>query len=125
MNNKIIRRAAIGFLIYLIFAALVLFFYPDDPDAMDWRDREQYNKVQVAKLDLGTSREEIIALMGAPDISEAKQVKDQRIQIMFYRTQHMESDGITTMNECTPLLFENDILIAWGDGTYQQYTDWQ
>lgn len=125
MNNKIIRRAAIGFVIYLVFAALVLFFYPDDPDAMDWRDREQYNKVQVAKLDLGASRKDIIELMGAPDISEAKQVGDKRIQIMFYRTQHMESDGITTMNECTPLLFENDVLIAWGDGTYQQYTDWQ
>lgn len=125
MNKKIIQRATIGFLIYLVFAALVLFFYPDDPDAMDWRDREQYNKVQIGKLELGTTRTQIIERMGAPDISEAKQLDDTRVQIMFYRTQHMESDGITTMNECTPLLFENDKLIAWGDGTYQQYTDWQ
>ncbi|GGD66995.1 DUF3192 domain-containing protein [Lacimicrobium alkaliphilum] len=125
MNNKFIKRAAIGFGIYLIFAALVLVFYPDDPDSMDWRDREQYNKVQMGKLELGTSRQQIIELMGAPDISEAKQIQDQQIQIMFYRTQHMESDGITTMNECTPLLFENDVLIAWGDGTYQQYTERQ
>lgn len=79
----------------------------------------------MGKLELGTSRQQIIDLMGSPDISEAKRVGDKNVQIMFYRTQHMESDGLTTMNECTPLLFEDDTLIAWGDGTYQQYTDWQ
>ncbi|MBT1065730.1 DUF3192 domain-containing protein [Bowmanella sp. Y26] len=125
MNKTIAKRIGLGLVIYLLFAALVLLFYPDDPNSMDWKDREQYNKVQVGKLELGTGRQAIIELMGSPDISEAKRSNDDKLQVMFYRTQHMESDGITTMNECTPLLFKNDQLVAWGEGAYQQYLDWQ
>ncbi|GAA0365607.1 DUF3192 domain-containing protein [Bowmanella denitrificans] len=125
MNKTIAKRIGLGLIIYLLFAVLVLLFYPDDPDSMDWQDREQYNKVQVGKLELGTARQAIIELLGSPDISEAKHSQDDKLQVMFYRTQHMESDGITTMNECTPLLFKNDQLIAWGEGAYQQYLDWQ
>ena len=43
------------------------------------------------------------------------------IQVMFYRTQHVRADGLTTQDECTPLLFENEKLIAWGDGAYSSY----
>jgi hypothetical protein len=42
---------------------------------------------------------------------------------MFYRTQHRQADGITTEDECTALLFENNELIAWGDSAYQSYVD--
>jgi hypothetical protein len=123
MNNKIIKRIALGVCLYAAFVAAVIHYYPDKPQQMDWQDREEFNKVQIAKLDLGISRQEIIALLGSPDISEAKKSGDNKIQVMFYRTQHMESDGITTMNECTPLLFEDDILIAWGEGVYQSFQD--
>ncbi|MDF2179643.1 DUF3192 domain-containing protein [Aliiglaciecola sp. CAU 1673] len=121
MDKKVIKRVGLGLVVYLVFAGLVLVFYPDDPDSMDWKDREQFNKVQIAKLQLGTGRQAVITQLGSPDISEAKQVEQSKYQVMFYRTQHMESDGITTMNECTPLLFENDSLVAWGEGAYQQY----
>ncbi|GAB3022004.1 DUF3192 domain-containing protein [Bowmanella dokdonensis] len=124
MDKKIVRRVGLGLAIYLLFAALVLLFYPDDPASMDWKDREQYNKVQVGKLELGTSKQQVMELLGSPDISEAKRVEQDSLQVMFYRTQHMESDGITTMNECTPLLFRNDQLISWGEGAYQKYLDW-
>ena len=40
---------------------------------------------------------------------------------MFFRTQHVRADGLTTQDECTPLLFENDKLIAWGEGAYLSY----
>lgn len=122
MNNKIVRRIAIALGLYLVFGIAVLMFYPDPPDKMHWEDREQFNRVQIGKLELGTSRQDIITLMGSPDISEAKKVGEESLQVMFYRTQHKQSDGITTQDECTPLLFENDRLIAWGDGTYKKYT---
>ena len=121
MNTKVIRRIGIGVALYAVFVAAVISFYPDKPEDMDWQDREEYNKVQIAKLELGVSRQEIIALLGSPDISEAKKVGVNRVQVMFYRTQHKKSDGITTMNECTPLLFENDMLVAWGNGAYEAY----
>ncbi|SQH75815.1 conserved protein of unknown function [Shewanella benthica] len=34
---------------------------------------------------------------------------------------HAQSDGITTRDECTPLLFRDQKLIAWGSDTYDQY----
>ena len=112
-----------GFALYAIFVYSVVSFFPDRPEDMDWQDREQYNKVQIANLSLGTSKEEILALLGSPDITEAKQTREGMMQVMFYRTQHMKSDGITTQNECTPLLFEDDILVAWGDGVYLNFLE--
>lgn len=123
MNNKIIKRITLGVILYGAFVAAVISFYPDSPQKMDWQDREEFNKVQIGKLELGNSRQQIITLMGSPDISEAKKQGEKSIQVMFYRTQHMESDGITTADECTPLLFEDDILVAWGEGVYQSFID--
>ncbi|WP_100655904.1 DUF3192 domain-containing protein [Alteromonas flava] len=123
MNSKVIKMVITGFALYAVFVYSVVSFFPDSPDDMDWEDREQYNKVQIAKLNLGTSKQEILALLGSPDITEAKKTREGMMQVMFYRTQHMKSDGITTQNECTPLLFEDDILIAWGDGVYLNFLE--
>ena len=95
---------------------MVIAFYPDKPENMDWKDREEYNRVQITKLKLGSTREEVLALLGSPDITEAKRQGATAIQVMFFRTQHVRADGLTTQDECTPLLFENDKLIAWGEG---------
>ncbi len=121
MNGKVVRLILLGAAAYALFVFLVLSFYPDKPENMDWQDREEYNKVQITKLKLGSTREEILALLGTPDITEAKMQDGTTIQVMFYRTQHVRADGLTTLDECTPLLFENDQLIAWGEGAYQSY----
>ena len=60
-------------------------------------------------------------MFGKADFSEAKISNQQNLQILFYRTQHKESDGETTKEECTPLLFKQGSLVAWGEDTYQQY----
>ncbi len=121
MSNKVIRIIIAGLAFYALFVFLVIKFYPDTPENMDWQDREEYNKVQITKLRLGSTREEVLALLGSPDITEAKMQNGTSIQVMFYRTQHVRADGLTTQDECTPLLFENEKLIAWGDGAYQSY----
>jgi hypothetical protein len=121
MNSKVIRLILAGIAVYAAFVFLVVAFYPDKPENMDWKDREEYNRVQITKLKLGSTREEVLALLGSPDITEAKRQDDTAIQVMFYRTQHVRADGLTTQDECTPLLFENDKLIAWGEGAYSSY----
>lgn len=123
MNSKIAKRIAIGVALYAIFVATVISYYPDSTDNMDYKDRQEFNKLHIAKLEIGASRNMILELLGSPDISEAKKDGDTNLQVMFYRTQHKKADGITTLDECTPLLFENDILVAWGEGTYQSYND--
>ncbi|WP_218354830.1 DUF3192 domain-containing protein [Alteromonas lipotrueiana] len=121
MNRKVTRLIFLGAAAYALFVFLVISFYPDKPENMDWQDREEYNKVQITKLRLGTTREEVLARLGSPDITEAKMDRSTSIQVMFYRTQHLRADGLTTQDECTPLLFENEQLIAWGEGAYQSY----
>jgi hypothetical protein len=123
MNNKIAFRIGMGVVAYAIFVVVVLTFYPDKPEDMDWKDREEYNKVQVSKLELGLNKQAILDLLGSPDISEAKRIGEKELQVLFYRTQHKQADGITTADECTPLLFVNGQLIAWGDSAYQSYID--
>lgn len=123
MNSKIAIRIIFGVILYALFVFAVIMFYPDKPQDMDWKDRQEYNQVQISKLELGTKRKVILELLGSPDISEAKRVNNQEIQVMFYRTQHKQADGITTADECTPLLFVDDNLTAWGDNAYQSYVN--
>lgn len=95
-------------------------FYTANPETMTWREREIFNRKYIGRLEIGTHRDEVLRLLGPPDISEARTTKDGRnILILFYRTQHVRSDGITTRDETTPLLFTNDELISWGEPAYE------
>lgn len=123
MNGKVFKRIGLGVALYATFVAALIVYNPDDTSSMGWEDRQEFNKVQITKLELGSPKESVVLLMGPPDISEAKMIDSRQIQVMFYRTQHKQSDGITTQDECTPLLFEDEQLTAWGDGAYQTYLD--
>lgn len=123
MNKTVIKRISIGLGLYAVFALAVITLYPDTPQDMNWKDREAYNKVQISKLELGLQKKQILELLGSPDITEAKRNNNKELQVMFYRTQHRQADGITTEDECTALLFENNELIAWGESAYQSYID--
>ncbi|MCL1073545.1 DUF3192 domain-containing protein [Shewanella dokdonensis] len=121
MKSKIPVVIGTLFLAYIAFVAVVVLVYKPNPEDMSWEDRQIYNQGKLTELKLGQSGESVLALMGRPDFSEAKLSQGQTLNILFYRTHQTKSDGITTKDECTPLLFRNDQLIAWGDDTYQQY----
>ena len=89
MNTKVIRLILAGIALYAVFVFMVIAFYPDKPENMDWKDREEYNRVQITKLKLGSTREEVLALLGSPDITEAKRQGATAIQVMFFR--HLSS----------------------------------
>ena len=109
------------FAVYVIIVATVMITQEFNPNSMDWDDREVYNKQTISSLDLGQTKKDVLALLGQADFSEAKQNDQDSLTILFYRTQRKHSDGETTRDECTPLLFKNNQLIAWGTETYQQY----
>lgn len=117
MNKKVITRIFLALAAYGIFVLLVISFYDDSPDKMQWEDREAYNRQFIAKLQLEQfTFEEAITQLGSPDITEARKIADNKFQVMFYRTQHVKSDGITTQDECTFLLFINGVLKEIGLG---------
>ncbi|MBO2663253.1 DUF3192 domain-containing protein [Shewanella algae] len=109
------------FIAYLAFVAVVILFYEPKPEDMSWEDRQAYNQSMVSELQLGQTLAEVTQTLGKADFSEAKQTHSHSLQVLFYRTHHSKSDGKTTKDECTPLLFEDGQLLAWGEDTYQQY----
>jgi hypothetical protein len=117
MNKKVISRILLALTIYGIFVALVFTFYDDSPDQMKWDDREAYNRQYIAAIKLKEfTFEKALKELGSPDITEARTVDEVYYQVMFYRTQHVKSDGITTQDECTFLLFVNGNLKEIGLG---------
>ena len=124
MNKKVISRILMALAAYGVFVLLVVKFYDDSPANMRWDDREAYNRQFIAKLELEKfTFEQALEQLGSPDITEAKKVAPNRYQVMFYRTQHVKSDGITTQDECTFLLFVNGVLKEIGLGS-KYPTDW-
>ncbi|MUH71742.1 DUF3192 domain-containing protein [Psychrosphaera haliotis] len=123
MSKKVVKYSLIGFGLYAVLAAGVLTFYEDNPDQMRWDDRQAYNKKYINELSIDEPifKERIIQSLGSPDITEAKILNGETFQVMFYRTKHEKSDGITTKDECTPLLFKDGKLIAWGISAFEQF----
>lgn len=122
MNKKIVFRVTIAFVIYGIFAASVMYLYQDTPVQMEWDEREGFNRKYITTMRLDESTvEKTLADLGAPDLTEAKKVNNQNYQVMFYRTQHKHSDGITTQDECTALLFKGGVLVGIGESAYVDY----
>jgi hypothetical protein len=92
----------------------VVNFYDDSPSNMQWEDRESFNRLYISKLALGQLNiEQVIEDLGSPDIIKAKQTEKVNYQVLFYRTQHVISDGITTQEECSYLVFINNILVEF------------
>ncbi|GAB2689028.1 DUF3192 domain-containing protein [Aliiglaciecola sp. 3_MG-2023] len=84
----------------------------------DWEQKERKNRKAIARLESNTAIEDIRSRLGTPDFSELYQENNDEINVLFYRTQRREGDGVTTKDECTPLVFKNGNLIGWGDSAY-------
>ncbi|MCE9678094.1 DUF3192 domain-containing protein [Shewanella sp. AS1] len=123
MKSKVPVIIGSLFAAYVAFVAVVVLTYEPTPDEMDWEDRQAYNNEKLTEITLGMPLQQVRSLMGKPDFSEAKNTQNQSLLVLFYRTRHSKADGETTRDECTPLLFKENKLIAWGEDTYQQYLD--
>lgn len=124
MNKKIAFGIIIAIALYGLFAASVMYLYKDTPVQMEWDEREGFNRQYIAKLSLdNTNVDKILKDLGDPDLTEAKKVNLSNYQVLFYRTQHKHSDGITTQDETTPLLFKGKFLIGIGESAYLDYKE--
>ena len=80
----------------------------------NWKKDQELNRKIISELVIGTERANVLNRMGTPSFSEAFVKDDLQYSVMFYRTHHTESDGSTTKDETTPLVFKEDKLIGWG-----------
>ncbi|MEZ9539844.1 DUF3192 domain-containing protein [Shewanella sp. 10N.286.51.B8] len=121
MKSKVSYLIATIFIAYVTFVIFVIFVYETRPEDRSWQERQEFNHKMLSEIIIGQTIDSIRQLMGRADFSEAKASSDGSFQIMFYRTHHVTSDGQTTKDECTPLLFKDGELIAWGQETYEQF----
>ena len=77
-------------------------------------EREQRNRAMIASLTMSTSLPLVREQLGVPDFSESVRIDGDDYQVLYYRTQRVKGDGLTTKDECTPLVFEDQQLIGSG-----------
>ena len=85
-----------------------------------WKKVQRVNKEKIAELEVGDNFKNVRAEMGTPDFNEAYVENGSKYQILFYRTNHRHSDGETTKDECTPLIFIDGVLTSWGNKAYKK-----
>nr|WP_136250728.1 DUF3192 domain-containing protein [Ningiella ruwaisensis] len=83
-------------------------------DGQDWEERQLTNRKGIQTLKIGDSLLHVTDNMGTADFNEILPNSDVPLQVLYYRTQRAHEDGLTTKDECTPLVFENQTLIGWG-----------
>lgn len=75
------------------------------------------NLENVAKLKEGMTKDEVLSIMGKPLEKEIYNKPD----VWFYYTESKWSDGNSTSDECTPLVFEGGKLVGIGEEFYKKY----
>ncbi|PTB88289.1 hypothetical protein C9928_06640 [Pseudidiomarina aestuarii] len=80
-----------------------------------WQKQERENRKVIASLDEGATINGIENRLGTPNFSELWTVDGDTYRVLYYRTHRVESDGETTKDECTPLVFVNGSLVGTGD----------
>ena len=80
----------------------------------DWEDLERNNRNRIAQLNIGERYEAIMSQMGQASFTEAFQLDGSTYQVLYYRTHRTHSDGDTSKDETTPLVFKDGALVGWG-----------
>lgn len=90
----------------------------DGSYSYDFNDREYDNRKKIASLQVNSSFADVQNSLGVADFNEVYEKNGESVQVLFYRTNRKHKDGITTKDECTPLIFKNGQLVSWGDKAY-------
>ncbi|MGS2719939.1 DUF3192 domain-containing protein [Paraglaciecola aestuariivivens] len=85
----------------------------------DWEKQERKNRQLIAQLMPNQDFQVVKNRLGTADFNEFFEKDGNTYRVLFYRTHRTEGDGVTTKDECTPLVFKNDLLVGWGDSAYQ------
>lgn len=88
-----------------------------------WAEIERDNRRAIDSLLMGMGIREVqLAMPHEADFSEAFMVDGVAHRVLFYRTQRVEGDGVTSRNETTPLVFADGQLVGWGESAWFEVT---
>ena len=92
-----------------------------DRGSTSWQRKQRENREAIANLQLGVTVEAVKSELGSPDFSESFSSNGSQYLILRYRTHHRHSDGETSTDETTPLVFESGLLTGWGDSAMKPH----
>lgn len=88
-----------------------------------WKRTQRDNREIISDLALGSTITTVKEKMGAPEFIDSFKQDSNIVKVLYYRTQHRHSDGETTRDETTPLVFINDELHGIGKAAYSRVLD--
>lgn len=105
----------------IVLMCILLFsFFVGCDTFYNWESTMARNNENLLKLEMNMSKEQVISIMGKPLFNEAyKSIKGKSLIIYFYFTERKIADGSMTKDECTPIVFEDGLLIGWGSEFYK------
>tara|TARA_R110002072_G_scaffold36524_2_gene107504 strand:+ start:47528 stop:47896 length:369 start_codon:yes stop_codon:yes gene_type:complete len=83
-------------------------------DDEQWEQSQKRNERYIDSIKLGARIGAIHADLGEPDYRDSFQRNGDTFEVLYYRTQHRHSDGKTTRDETTPLVFIDGQLVGYG-----------
>jgi hypothetical protein len=92
-----------------------------DSGTASWKQKQRENREVIAELEVGASVEMVKSELGSPDFSESFSDGGNQYLILRYRTHHRHSDGETSADETTALVFEAGLLTGWGDAAMKSH----
>jgi uncharacterized protein DUF3192 len=100
-----------------------------DDDDRDWSECEDDNRWALRHIEVGDTIDDVSRDFCRPDHREVIETDDRTVEVLYFRTQHRNSDGETTRDETTPLVFVEGELTGWGaaayeDATGRSFDDW-
>lgn len=95
----------------------------DWSDNHSWQAEQKENRNIISELSLNSNRQQVQSKLGKPAFTEAFMIAETEYHILYYRTHHHHSDGKTTKDETTPLVFKNNRLIGWGEKVLNSIRD--
>ncbi len=87
-----------------------------------WEQAEKRNDSYISTIDLGTSSASVKADLGEPEYRDSFKRNNDTFEVLYYRTQHRHSDGETTRDETTPLVFVDGLLVGHGPSAVENAT---
>lgn len=117
--NKTLRLLALAPAALLLTGCVIAIDGEWDDDDEHWAERQKENREAIAGLELGLRRATVEARLGMPDFVDAFLRGGEEFEVLYYRTHRNHSDGETTRDETTPLVFVEGDLVGWGDSAVE------
>lgn len=83
--------------------------------ASSWEKTHAKNRKAIANMSTNMDYDAVINKLGTPNFTELVSRDSGEYRILYYATNSIHSDGKTTKDECTPLVFKNNKLTGWGE----------